>query len=139
MQHKVLNNWKGGLKFESEIDNHKVNMDAALESGGNDEGASPKKLLLSSVAGCTGIDVVSILNKMKVEYSEFNIEVNANLTEEHPKVYDKMHIVFEFKGNNLPLDKIEKAVELSQNKYCGVSHMFKQFLELTYEIKLIEE
>ena len=51
----------------------------------------------------------------------------------------KMHIVFEFKGNNLPFDKIEKAVEISQNKYCGVSHMFKQFLELTYEIKLIEE
>jgi len=139
MQHKVISSWKSGLKFESQIDNHIVKIDASKENGGDDLGPSPKKLLLSSLAGCTGIDVVSILNKMKVEYTEFFIEVEANLTEEHPKVYDKMHVLFVFKGKNLPLDKIEKAVELSQNKYCGVSEMFKKFLDLSYEIKLIEE
>lgn len=139
MQHKILTNWKSGLNFESEIDKHIVKMDAIKANGGNDLGVSPKKLLLSSVAGCTGIDVVSILSKMKVEYTEFFIEVEANLTEEHPKVYDKMHLVFVFKGKNLSYDKIEKAVNLSQNKYCGVSEMFKKFLDLSYEIKLIEE
>jgi putative redox protein len=83
------------------------------------------------------MDVISILKKMRVELDGFNVFVDANLTEEHPKVYDKMKVVYEFKGQNLDPGKLEKAVDLSRERYCGVSAMFRQIMELEYEIRII--
>lgn len=77
--------------------------------------------MLVALAGCTGIDVVSILKKMRMNFDEFKIMVEGELTEEHPRHFTRMHVVYEFKGKYLPLDKIQKAIELSQQKYCGVS------------------
>jgi len=126
MKHETVLSWKGKMAFESEIDGHKIKLDVPTESGGDESGFRPKKLMLISLAGCTGMDVVSILRKMKVELADFDVAVEANLTDEEPKHYDKMHIVYRFKGANLPIEKLERAVSLSQEKYCGVSATLKK-------------
>lgn len=131
---KVDTQWISDMKFDSVVNGHHITLDALPASGGNDEGPRPKALLLSAVAGCTGMDVVSILKKMRVEVERFTIEVTAEETEEHPKHYSSMHILYRFKGNDLPLDKLEKAVELSQERYCGVSFMFRKAMSITHEI-----
>ncbi|MBU5292468.1 OsmC family protein [Anaerosalibacter bizertensis] len=125
---------KGNMGFEMDLDGHKFITDASEEIGGNDLGPRPKQLLLAGLIGCTGIDVMSILKKMKVELDDLNIEVEADNTEEHPKVYENIHLTFRFKGKDLPKNKIERAVSLSQEKYCGVSAMLKKATPVTYEI-----
>lgn len=131
-------NWKGNMSFEGEVNGHKLILDADSSAGGENKGPRPKPLMLLALAGCSGMDVVSILKKMRVDLEDFNVKVSADLTEEHPMVYSNIHMIYEFKGKNLDLDKINKAVNLSQDRYCGVSAMYKQFLKLTHEIKIIE-
>ncbi len=135
MKHTVSTEWKENLKFESHIDNLKLTMAAPPDAGGELEGIPPKKLLLSALAGCTGIDVVSILKKMRIEIEDFRIQVEAELTEEHPKYYHSFHLIYEFKGSNLDEEKLKKAIDLSQERYCGVTKMFGHFAKITYEIK----
>ncbi|MBI5539854.1 MAG: OsmC family protein [Bacteroidia bacterium] len=137
MKHSVKTSWKGKMAFNAEVNGHNLTMDANAEVGGNNEGPRPKELMLASVAGCSGMDVVSILEKMRVEITSFNIIVDADITEEHPKHYTKMHIIYEFEGKDLPIEKLQKAVELSQDRYCGVSYMYKKAFELTHEIRVI--
>jgi putative redox protein len=129
--------WMGKMKFDAVVNGHHLMMDAVPEVGGEDAGPRPKELMIASLSGCTGMDVISILNKMRQEVESFNITVEAELTEEHPKHYYKLHLIYEFKGNNLDLEKLKKAVDLSQDKYCGVSAVYKKTMELTYEIKII--
>jgi putative redox protein len=131
--------WTGDMTFETELNGHKLIIDADKKVGGKDKGPSPKPLMMLSLAGCTGMDVISILKKMRVEPDNFNVKVEGELTEEHPKHYYKMHLVYEFTGKNLPYDKLEKAVNLSQNRYCGVSAVYNKAMELTSEIKIIKK
>lgn len=138
MKNEVSMNWKGNMSFEGEVNGHKLMLDADSAAGGEDKGPRPKPLMLLALAGCTGMDVVSILKKMRVDLDDFNVKVSADLTKEHPMVYSTMHIIYEFKGKNLDPEKINKAVNLSQERYCGVSAMYKEFLKLTHEIKIIE-
>src|SRR5690554_1614456 len=98
----------GNMAFQMDLDGHNFITDASEEIGGNDLGPRPKKLLLAGLIGCTGIDVVSILDKMKVELENFNLEAKAESSKEHPKVYTKIHLTYRFKGNNLPMDKLER-------------------------------
>ena len=84
------------------------------------------------------MDVISILNKMRVEVESFNVIVEGDLTDEYPKHFYKMHVIYEFKGNDLPVDKLQKAVSLSEERYCGVSAVYKKALELTSEIRILE-
>jgi putative redox protein len=128
--------WAGDMAFEAIVGEHKILVDAKPEAGGKDAGPRPKPLLMVSLAGCTGMDVISILNKMKVEVAGFNIKVEGNLTEEHPKHFTAMHLIYEFTGNNLPPDKINHAIELSQQKYCGVSATLKKAIDISYEVKI---
>lgn len=137
MIHTVNTKWEGKMQFDTVVNGHHIILDAAEDVGGENAGPRPKALMLSALAGCTGMDVVSILKKMKVEPEYFNIRIDADLTDEHPKVYSKIHIIYEFKGSNLEIDKLQKAIELSQEKYCGVSAMYKKAMELSYEIKII--
>ncbi|WP_016776414.1 OsmC family protein [Anaerophaga thermohalophila] len=129
-------NWTGKMSFETEMNGHKVILDADPSVGGEDKGVRPKPLMLLSLAGCTAMDVISILRKMRVDVDDFNVRVEADMTEEHPKHYTKMHVIYTFKGKDLPKDKIEKAVSLSDEKYCGVSAVYRKALELTHEIRL---
>lgn len=135
-KHTVNTKWLGKMAFEGLVSGHKVIVDARQDVGGEDSGASPKQLMLLALAGCTGIDVVSILGKMKVVVDDFNIIVEAEVTEDHPKHYTSMHVIFEFTGKELPYDKIKRAVELSEQKYCGVHAVYKKALNMSSEIRL---
>jgi len=126
--------WLDNLGFEASVSGKKVIIDAVKSVGGKDRGPQPKPLLMVSLGGCTGMDVISILQKMRVEVKRFNVRVEGDLTEEHPKHFTKMKIFYEFTGNNLPIDKLEKAVNLSQERYCGVSYNLRDAFELTHEI-----
>jgi putative redox protein len=137
MKHIVDTSWQGEMKFDALVSGHHVTMDALPVSGGNDEGARPKELMLAALAGCTGMDVISILKKMRIEPVFFNVRVEAEMTEEHPKHYKAMHIIYEFKGDGLEMDKLQKAVDLSQERYCGVSTVYRKALEITYEINIL--
>ena len=134
MKHTVNTSWKGNMMFDATVSGHHIIMDAHPAVGGEDKGCRPKELMLASLAGCTGMDVVSILKKMRVEITGLDIQVAADVTEEHPKHYDKMHLIYSFSGNNLDIAQLNKAVQLSQERYCGVSYVYKKAMEVTYEI-----
>lgn len=137
-KHIVKTEWKGGLAFETEVNGHKVMMDAPIEGGGTNLGPSPKKLLLSALAGCSGMDVVSILKKMHVDVQKCNIEVQGDVMDEHPKYYGKMHVIYEITGKEIPKDKVEKAIKMSEETYCGVGALYRKAIEVSSEIRIIE-
>lgn len=124
----------GGLAFEVELQGHTFWLDGDESVGGTNKGPRPKALLLSGLAGCTGMDVASILTKMKMPYERLTLEIDAHQTDTHPKVYDTIHIRYIFKGDELDMAKIEKAIKLSQEKYCGASAMLGETAEITHEI-----
>lgn len=126
--------WNGNMEFDSELNGHHMIIDANSEVGGHDKGPRPKGLLLTALTGCTGMDVVSILRKMKVENYEFWMEADADQTSEHPKHYSKIYLRYNFKGEDLPHAKIKKAVNLSEENYCGVSFMLKKAAEIETKI-----
>jgi len=128
--------WKQGLAFTAHQAGHLIPLDAPLASGGQDSGASPKGLLLSGLGGCTGIDVVSILEKMRVPLEGFQVQVDAELTDEHPKVFKSIRVTYQFRGQDLPMEKLEKAVTLSMDRYCGVSAMLAKAAPITWEIQV---
>ncbi len=130
--------WKGNMSFETELFGHKLTLDAGVDNGGEDKGPRPKILMLTALAGCTGMDIVSILKKMRVDVEDLQIIVEGDMTEEHPKYYEKMHVIYQFKGKDLPMDKLEKAVGLSEEKYCGVSALYKKAIPVTTEIQVID-
>src|SRR6478735_7894367 len=112
--------WKGGQAFESiQHNNSKIEMD------GN-HGFSPKALLLAGLAGCSGIDVVDVLEKMRVPFADLKIEVETEQTEEHPRVFKDIHIHYFVTTAEENRDKVKKAIDLSLDKYCGVSAMLKK-------------
>ena len=137
MKHSVDTQWNGNMLFDANVSGHHVMMDAVAAVGGEDKGSRPKELMLAALAGCSGMDVVSLLKKMRVEFTSLNIRVEADVTEEHPKHYSKMHVIYEFGGNDLPMESLKKAIDLSQEKYCGVAWVYKQVMELTYEIRIV--
>ena len=134
--HKITARFDSGLSFISTIDQHSLIMDSSAPPT-ESIGPSPKKLMLAALAGCTGIDVVSSLEKMKVKFTDLNISVNAILTEEHPQIYKTVDIVFDIKINENDQPKMEKAVLLSKDKYCGVSAMFNAFAQLNWTINYL--
>ncbi|OFX81837.1 MAG: osmotically inducible protein C [Bacteroidetes bacterium GWE2_29_8] len=137
MKHNVKADWKGLMQFNANVNGHELIMDANEASGGQDKGVRPKELMLTALAGCTGMDVISILKKMRVDLDRFNVNVEGELTEEHPKHYTKIHITYQFSGKDLDKDKLQKAIELSKDRYCGVAHVYKKVMELTYSIEIM--
>ena len=132
--------WKQNMLFESDNPSgHKVLIDTSPEHGGENKGLGPKALMLSSLAGCSGLDVVSLLKKMRAEVDDFKMVVHGELTEEHPKYYHKVAVEYHFYGSDLQEDKINKAVKLSVDQYCGVMEMFRQFAKVTTEVYLHEQ
>jgi putative redox protein len=131
--------WTGKSHFESDNPSgHEFTMFDKSQDNGDVVGFAPKALMLSSLAGCSGLDVVSLLEKMRAEVANFKIEVTAELTDEHPKFYNKVKVDYHFTDSNLQPEKIQKAVNLSVTKYCGVMEMFRQFSEVEIEIFLHE-
>ena len=139
MSHKTTTQWKGGMLFESDNPSGKsVLMDTVVNGQTERFGLSPKAMMLSSLAGCSGVDIVEILEKMKVTDYKLIIDVTAELTDEHPKYYNKMKIIYQFKGKDLPMEKLEKAVKLSEEKYCGVSAVYRKAMDMKTEIRIVE-
>jgi putative redox protein len=130
---KTITTWIKGHEFEAEHEGNKIQMDGSTENG-----HGPKALLLSALAGCSAIDVVDILTKMKVEFSDFTIETEADQTDEHPKIFKDIHIVYHIKTAAENEDKVRKAIDLSLEKYCGVAAMLKKNSRIYYTIELIE-
>lgn len=139
MTNKIEVNWKGNMLFESVAPDGTVMIDADAAVGGQGKGLRPKALMLTSLAGCTAMDVISLLKKMRAEVDDFKITVEGNLTDEHPKYYDKVKVVYTFFGSDFKKDKIEKSVNLSVERYCGVMQMFRQFAEVTTEIVYVAQ
>lgn len=137
MSEKVKINWTKEMSFEANVNEHIIKMDASDEHGGNNLGPRPKPLLLAGLGGCTGMDVVAILKKMQVSLDGFDLEIEAELTDEHPRIYKQIHVKYIFKGKDLPLNKLEKAVTLSKENYCGVNAMLSKSSTLTSEIIIL--
>lgn len=133
----VSTKWTQKSQFETDNPSgYKFTMFDKSQDNGDVEGFAPKALMLSSLAGCSGLDVVSMLTKMHAEVADFNIEVTAELTDEHPKFYNKVKVDYHFTDAELQPKKIQKAVNLSVTKYCGVMEMFRQFADVEIEIHL---
>ncbi len=132
--HFVSTTHTGGMAFDSKINEHSVLTDTTPEHGGNNDAPGPKRMMLVALAGCTGIDVVGILNKMKVIFSDLSIDTEATLSETHPKTYVKVKVTYKVRLPEADHLKMEKAVHLSQDKYCGVMAMFKTFAKIETEI-----
>jgi putative redox protein len=123
-----------GMHFIGELDGFKIDIDADEEFGGKNKGPKPKGLILTSLSGCTALDVISILRKMKNEPNVFYVESSAQLSEEHPKVFKNIIITYYFKGGNVSEANAKKAIELSLDKYCGVANTLKPAVSIEYKI-----
>jgi putative redox protein len=133
----VTTKWTQKSQFDSDNPSgHHLTMFDKSQDNGDVVGFAPKALMLSSLAGCSGLDIVSLLEKMRAEVAQFHIEVTAELTDEHPKFYNKVKVDYHFTDTELQPDKIQKAVNLSVTKYCGVMEMFRKFADVETEIHL---
>lgn len=136
MKSKIDCTWKQDMAFEAEVDGFKIMLDTEEEHGGKNYGPKAKKLVLVALAGCTGMDVVSLLRKMRVDFQYFNVSVEGEQVEEHPKYFHKIHIIYEVKGKDIEREKVEKAVNLSTTRYCGVYKLLSFGAEITHEIRI---
>lgn len=131
--HHVTTTWVGKLAFDSEVNNHVIRIDSKSPAG-DDSGPGPKALLLTALTGCTGMDVASLLPKMRIPFDSLVVEAQAEQTEEHPKVYKSIHLTFRISGKDIREDKVRQAIELSQEKYCGVTAMLRAHCPITWEL-----
>jgi len=129
-----------GITFVGKADsNHWVTMDGSVDFGGSDAGIRPKELLLLGLGGCTGSDVVSILAKKRVKLDDFEINIETEVSEQHPQVFTKLHLEYVFYGKDINTKDVEKAIELSQTKYCGVTAMLEKAVEMSHSYRIEAE
>lgn len=133
-KHTIKSVWRENNIFDTEVDGHTITIDLSKEAGGDDAGPRPKKLLLISAAGCSGLDIVEIIRKMRIDIKHFDIHIEGELTEDHPKQYASMKVIYEFTGDNLPAAKLERACKISFENYCGVMAMYRKAIPVTYEV-----
>lgn len=114
----------------------KTNIDASVTAGGTGYGTSPMELLLISIAGCSGMDIVSILEKMDVKFQRFETSVDGERSSDHPRVFNDIEVVYKFWGKSLHEEKLKRAVALSIDKYCSVINMIDKVANLTYRIEI---
>ncbi|HRI58284.1 MAG TPA: OsmC family protein [Saprospiraceae bacterium] len=131
--HHVATTWISKLAFDSEVGNHIVRVDAKPPVG-DDSGPGPKTLLLTALTGCTGMDVAALLPKMRVPFDSLVVEAEAEQTEEHPKVYKSIQLTFRISGKEVAEEKVREAIELSQEKYCGVTAMLRAHCPITWQL-----
>jgi putative redox protein len=127
---------KEGMHFIGTLDGFDIKLDADEQFGGKNKGSKPKGLVLTALAGCTAMDVASILRKMRVDLEKFSVEVTADLTDSHPSVFKSFLIKYYFKSKNITEENAKKSIELSLDKYCGVAAMLKKVGEIKYEMKI---
>lgn len=138
MKESISTRWLNEMAFEAEVDGHKIYLDTSLEHGGKNTGPRPKLLMMVALAGCTAMDVAALLKKMREEVEEMMVDVEGELSENHPKRFEGMKIIYRIKGKGISRKNVEKAVNLSREKYCGVSANYSKAFPVTHEI-IIEE
>lgn len=134
MQASVV--WKDGMAFEAHLDGFNFTIDSDVMYGGKNLGPRPKGLTLVSLAGCTAMDVIAILRKMQVKMDSFEVATDGITGDEHPRKILEVVIHYIFKGKDLPLDKIKKAVSLSLETYCGVYATLQPAVKMSYQINI---
>jgi len=135
MAHEVETRWTGKMEFQAEVDGHKVIMDAPERVGGEDHGPIPKPFVLTALTGCTGMDVVALLRKRGKTLRAFRLHASGELSRSTPIEYVSIHLTYEMDGDEADREAALEAVDLSQSKYCGVSHMLKKILPVTWEVR----
>lgn len=131
--------WVDGMAFMGETESgHAVVMDGAPDIGGRNIGPRPTELVLVGLGGCTSIDVVMILQKQRQPVEDCIVEITAERSETHPKVFTKIHVHFIVKGTGLDAKAVERAVNLSADKYCSVSHMLNKTATITHDFAIVE-
>ena len=133
-QHEIETQWMGKMQFNALVNGHTIVMDAPPRAGGEENGPIPKTFILTALSGCTGMDVVALLRKANLAIDDFSLKVTGELSKQQPLEYTAIHIVYDIKGGNDDKDAVLKAVNDSQEKICGVSHMLKKALPITWEI-----
>ncbi len=133
-KHEIETQWMGKMQFNALIDGHTVIMDAPQKSGGEENGAIPKPLVLAALSGCTGMDIIALLKKLNITIDDLNIIVSGELSKQAPIQYLAIHLKYIFKGDVAQKNAAAGAVNDSQEKYCGVSSMLKKALPVTWEI-----
>ena len=132
--HELTTTWKGKMAFEATINGHKLLMDTTEAGGGDNSAPSPKPLVLTALTGCTGMDVVSIMRKMRKEPQSLELHVQGEVTETHPKEYCAIHLEYRIEAPADYQDAALQAVSLSQEKYCGVNSMLKKVMPVSYAV-----
>lgn len=132
--HLITTTWHGNMQFTSTNPGGEIMIDAAQDVGGSNNGLRPKALMLSALAGCSGLDVASLIKKMRLQVDDFKIVTEGFLTDTEPQTYHRVQVIYHFYGTDLDQVKLQKAVNLSVEKYCGVMHMFRSFATIDIEI-----
>jgi putative redox protein len=139
MTHEANIRWAGRMTFVGKAgSNHLVPMDSGPDFGGDSSATKPMELLLVALGGCTGMDVVPLLKKMRQDVTAVELNISAARSEEHPMVYTKIDLAYVVTGRNLEEDKVKRAVDLSQERYCSVSAMLKKACPVNYTIRLVQ-
>ena len=135
---KATVKWEGNLNFKGQAESgHWVQM-SSPKKGEETFGASPMELVLIGLGGCTSMDIVWILQKKRIIFEDFWVEIDADKTEDHPKVYSRIHLKFIFKGQGLKIEPLEQAAKLSAEKYCSVGAMLGKVARITHEVEIRE-
>jgi len=134
MKHEVETMWMGKMQFNALIQGHTVIMDAPERVGGEDHGPIPKPFVLTALSGCTGMDVVVLLRKRGIELDEFHLKVSGEISKKPPIEYTSAHVTYEMKGNPEDQGFALDAVMQSQEKICGVSHMLKRIMPISWQV-----
>lgn len=129
-----------GMHFEGE-GHSKIHtqIDSSVTAGGSGLGAGPMEMVLMAIAGCSGMDIVSILEKMRIKYDRFEINVQGERLAEHPRVFTDIEVLYQFWGDKLDEDKLKRAISLSMEKYCSVANMIDKVANLTYRLEINPE
>lgn len=134
MTHEIETQWMGKMQFNALVNGHTVIMDAPERVGGDDLGPIPKPFVLSALSGCTGMDVIAFLRKWNKPVDDFNIKVSGEISKQPPIEYVSIHVVYEFKGPEAHRQAALDAISESQEKYCGISHMLKKIMPVTWDV-----
>lgn len=138
MQASVV--WQGGMEFLASADSgHSITLDAAPDVGGQDHGSRPMELMAMSLAGCTAMDVISILSKKRQQVTGFEVQALARRAGEHPKVFTEIELRYIIRGHNIDPAAVQRAVSLSEEKYCPAQAMLRLVAPITLTIEIVEE
>jgi putative redox protein len=134
MTHEIETQWMGKMQFNALVNGHTIVMDAPERVGGEDQGPIPKPFVLSALSGCTGMDIVAILRKADKQVDDFSIKVSGEISKKAPIEYVAIHVIYDFRGKEENKKAALDAVTASQEVYCGISHMLKKILPVTWEV-----